>query len=407
MDDIVTIFSKKIDELFPLMMSQLETLCQQNSGSTHLEGLYIVQEMLINLFKPLSHNIEIIPMTPKRTLTKDGSFSEELLGNALWIRRRPKKHHRVLLVGHMDTVYHLDHSFQTLTRLSDNKLQGPGVADMKGGLLVILHALHLFELSPYHADLGWDVFINADEELSSPSSSTILAQKVNNHLAAFVFEPSLDEQGTFARQRKGCGKISILVKGKAAHVGRAFHEGKNAIIHLSKIILDIDKFSKQHPELVINVGTVSGGDALNIVPDWAICRLDVRMNTRKEEILIEQELNLILENHRIEGYDIIQHSFFGRPPKHIDQKTESLFNLMKTIGEAQNIPINWMDTGGCCDGNNLSELGIPVIDTLGVRGGFIHSPKEFILLDSLKERTLLTATLLHSLAQKVHEETII
>ena len=299
----------------------------------------------------------------------------------------------------MDTVYGAHHPFQTLTYINDNRVNGPGVADMKGGLIVMLHALIAFEASPYASNLGWDVLINADEEIGSPASSPIMADIAANYQTALVYEPAMTTDGTLAKNRKGSGKLTLIATGVAAHAGRSFYEGRNAICFLAEAISAIHALNGVREGVTINVGLISGGEALNVVPDKAIAKLDIRISHPNDESWVRQQIETVIHNIKREGYSLTVHGDFSRPVKRVNTATEQLFSRVQRLGLRLGLTIDWQDSGGCCDGNNLAYHGLPVLDTLGVRGGDIHSPKEFILLDSLVERAALSTLLLVELAR--------
>ena len=383
-----------------VMVEQLHQFCQINSGSENLMGLNTMHDVLKNAYTPFADEIESVTFPAVPIITMQGDITQQTLGNALIIRKRPELTKRVLLCGHMDTVYPPTHPFQTLTYLSENRLNGPGVADMKGGLIVMLHALAAFEQHPMANNLGIDVFINADEELGSPASATWLNKILTPYQAGLVYEPAMSEQGTLAKNRRGSGKLTLIAHGKAAHAGRAFNEGHNAIYHLAKALQRIHELNNQQSNITINIGKIAGGTALNIVPDKAVAKLDVRISEPADELWVTKQINAILASVKEPGFDMTLHSHFPRPVKHINAATEQLFARIRKLGKQVNLTIDWQDSGGCCDGNNLAAQGLPVIDTLGVRGGNIHSADEYILLDSLVERAALTALLLIDIAQQ-------
>lgn len=304
----------------------------------------------------------------------------------------------------MDTVFAVNNPFQNLTYINENYLNGPGVADMKGGLIVMLHALHAFEELAGANNLGWDVVINADEEIGSPASGAFFDEIAANYQAALLYEPAMDPEGTLAKNRRGSGKLTLVATGKTAHAGRSFYKGRNAICYLAEAIVAIHALNGQRENVTINVGKIAGGEALNVVPDKAVAKLDVRIGKTEDEQWVRNELNTIIAKMKHEDYSITVHGSFGRPVKRICPATQKLFSRIQEIGRLLNLSIDWKDSGGCCDGNNLAHHGLAVIDTLGVRGGNIHSPNEYILLDSLVERATLSALLLHDLAQGGLEE---
>jgi glutamate carboxypeptidase len=386
------------------MIDQLHEFCAINSGSSNLQGLQLMQQCLTKAFKLLANSSETQSFPAISTITMKGLPLAEPCGNAIFLRQRPHLKRRILLVGHMDTVYSKEHPFQTLNYISKNCLKGPGVADMKGGLVVMLQALSVFEDTEISESLGWDVFVNADEELGSPASASFLETIAKNYQAALVYEPALTPAGLFAKERKGSGKITLIATGKAAHAGRAFTEGRNAICYLARIITAIDSLNGLRKNVTINVGKIAGGDALNVVPDKAVAKLDIRIGHPKDEQWVLKQLEAILQSEKDKDYSITMHGDFSRPVKQINPATQNLFDRLKRVGHTLNLPIQWEDSGGCCDGNNLANKGIAVIDTLGVRGGNIHSSDEFILLDSLVERATLSAFLLMDLAGQGLEE---
>ena len=205
--------------------------------------------------------------------------------------------------------------------------------------------------------------------------------------------------GTLAKNRKGSGKLTLIATGKAAHAGRAFAEGKNAICYLAEAICAVHALNGQRDGVTINVGKIAGGEALNVVPDKAVAKLDIRISLSEDEYWVRTELDKIINRLKRQGYSLEVHGTFGRPVKRVCTGTERLFQRVQLIGKELGLSIDWKDSGGCCDGNNLAHHGLPVLDTLGVRGGNIHSSEEYILLDSLPERAALSALLLLDLAQ--------
>ena len=156
------------------MLQQLKMFCNINSGTNNLSGLAEMHQQLRHAFEPFAEHIETHPMPDTTFITMDGESINQKSGSALVIRQRPHLKRRVLLSGHMDTVYGIQHPFQQFTMIDSNTLNGPGVTDMKGGLVVMLHALKAFEQTDVASQLGWDVVINADEETGSVASSALI-----------------------------------------------------------------------------------------------------------------------------------------------------------------------------------------------------------------------------------------
>lgn len=381
------------------MVEQLHQFCEINSGTTNLAGLAVMANTLQSVFKPIADTTELIKLSPLSVIDMTGNTVTQHCGDALLIRKRPHLKRRILLSGHMDTVYSASNPFQTLTYLNDNEINGPGVADMKGGLIVMLHALYAFENTSFANELGWDVLVNSDEEIGSPASCTLFDELAHNYQAALVYEPAMTPKGTLAKNRKGSGKLTLVATGKAAHAGRAFDEGRNAICYLAEAITAIHALNGKRNGVTINVGKIAGGEALNVVPDKAVAQIDIRISLPEDEFWVRKELDAIATQLKRPEYSLNIHGIFGRPVKRVCSGTERLFHRVQMIGKEIDLAIDWKDSGGCCDGNNLACHGLPVLDTLGVRGGNIHSPAEYILLDSLAERAALSALLMTDLAQ--------
>ncbi len=381
------------------MVKQLFQFCEINSGTDNLVGLNTMLQTLWSAFKNIGDIIQPQKLPPLATINMTGHTTLQSCGEVLFIQKRPDLPRRILLCGHMDTVYPADSPFQTLTYVDENTINGPGVADMKGGLIVMLHALTAFEMNPNASNIGWDVLINADEEIGSPASSLLFSEIAHRYEAALLYEPAMNIHGTIAKNRKGSGKITLIATGVAAHAGRSFTQGKNAICFLAEALIAIHALNGLREGVTINVGLIAGGEALNIVPDRAVAKLDIRINHPDDEAWVRQQIDNIIVNTKQEGYSLIASGDFTRPVKRVNKDTEQLFQRIQKVGHEIGLTLDWEDSGGCCDGNNLANAGLPVIDTLGVRGGQIHSPKEFILIDSLVERASLSMLLLNELVR--------
>jgi len=387
-----------LDDKRSAMTAQLRDWCAVNSGSGNLAGLATMHGRLAEAFGELDVEIETVPSKPHETVTADAEKQEKKIGNALRLVKRPQAPVRVLLAGHMDTVFAADHPFQNETFLDDDTLNAPGAADMKGGLLVMLYALKAIEQSPLAERIGYEVLINADEEIGSHGSAHLLTEAAKRAQFACVYEPALAD-GTLAGARKGSGNFAAIFKGKSAHAGREHHLGRNALVSAAEFITEIDKLTGVREGLTVNVGRVDGGGPVNVVPDIGIVRFNVRLEQPDDASWFAGEVQSIIEKiDAREGYGAELTGGFTRPPKPMTPQLLAFFNALKSAGADLGINIDWKPTGGCCDGNNIAAAGIPVIDTLGVRGANIHSAKEYAKLDSLVERAKLSTLLLLKIA---------
>lgn len=372
-----------------------------NSGTFNLEGLASMHDELFRLFSPLADHSESIELEDRTEISDGGQEVSISHGRMLCFQKRPDADFKVLLCGHMDTVFPKESHFQTPQWQADGVIHGPGVADMKGGLLTIYLALKALEESDVAKDFGWEVMINPDEETGSIASAPFIAESARRNHVGLVYEPALAD-GTLAGARKGSGNFSLLVKGKSAHAGREFDKGRNAIAALAKAMQMLDTLNGQKEGATINLGRISGGGALNAVADTAVCHFNMR-SKRPEDAkwLNEQVANIVANIGQIDGITASIHGTFNRQPKIISPEIAQMFEWLREVGSNLGVDIKSTATGGCCDGNNLAAEGLPNIDTLGVRGGLIHTDQEFMIADSLAERARLSYLFIRKLvAQK-------
>lgn len=369
-----------------------------NSGSYHVEGVQKFRTALEDNFRWLDGQMQIIPMAPYQQIDSQGHEKQVQIAEALSIRKRPEAPIQVLLVGHMDTVYGKDHPFQTTKYLEENIINGPGVADLKGGLVVMLKALEALEGFAGKERLGWQVILNSDEEIGSISSDPLLKQSALDKHLGLIYEPAMAD-GAVVGERKGSGNFSIVIKGKSAHAGRNPEEGRNAIVACAQITSQLFDLNGKRTGLTLNPGKVEGGGALNTVPDLAIIRFNIRTKEIADEAWVLAEIGKIISVfHNRNGYEAILYGQFTRPPKPLSPANQAVMEMVLDCGAKLDLSIAVRPSGGCCDGNNLWRHGLPNVDTLGVRGANIHSENEIIYLDSLVERAQLSALLLMRLA---------
>ncbi len=397
-DQTFTPWLEWLDSQQQQMLDATIELSRINSGSFNAAGVNAVAEALDRLSRELGGEREFIEVAPYVSVNAKGERVEQPLGRALRIRKRPEAPLQVFLCGHLDTVFAVDHPFQDVRWLDDNTLNGPGVADLKGGLVLMFKALEALERSPWADKVGWEVLLNPDEEIGSPSSAALLQQAAGRHHLGLIYEPSFAD-GNLAGQRKGSGNFTVVTKGLAAHAGREHHLGRNAIRALCDFISDLDDLNGQRAGVTINPGYIQGGGAVNVVPDTALSRFNIRLEQPEDEAWCLAKIDQLLEqiNDR-DGLSIELHGGFGRKPKVLTPTNLKLFELVKECGANLEMDLNWLPTGGCCDGNNLAAAGLPNVDTLGVQGGKIHSADEYCLVSSLSQRAKLSALLLMKLA---------
>lgn len=379
------------------MLREVETWCAINTGTRNTAGLAKQATLLANAFAALPGEIRLEPPTPVEAIAADGRAVALEHGAHMVLTVRPDAPRRYLLTGHMDTVYPADDAFQTVAWLDAETLRGPGTADMKGGIAVILAALKAFETGPQAAAVGYDVLINSDEETGSLASAPLIAELARGKAAALTYEPSALPDGTLAGARGGSGNYSAIVTGRSAHAGRNPQDGRNAVVAAADLALGLKALSGDG--LAINPARIDGGSANNVVPASAVLRFNIRPRSEEDAARFTAAIGpLLREVELAHEVSIHLHGGISRPPKPLTPDAERLFDLVRRCGAALGQPIRWQSSGGVCDGNNIAALGVPVVDTMGVRGGAIHSPQEYMIVPSLAERAALSALVLHRLS---------
>jgi glutamate carboxypeptidase len=372
------------------MLDQVLGWASVNSGSRNLAGLERMAELLADAFAALPGVLRLEQPQAVEAVDADGRTIQLKHGRHLHLTVRPTAPVQLLFTGHMDTVFAADHAFQQTRWLEDGVLNGPGVADMKGGLAVMLAALKAVERSPASDRVGYEVVINSDEEVGSLGSAALLAQAAQGKRAALTYEPAALPDGTLAGARPGSGNFAIVVHGRSAHAGRNPEDGRNALLAAADLALRLDGLKRDG--LTVNPSRIEGGSPSNVVPDLAILRVNMRPRTPEIEAAAKREIDEAVAAVTSERDVRIELSGgFGRPPKPLTAAAEALFNLVREAGADLGQSIAWQPSGGVCDGNNIAACGVPVVDTMGVRGGKIHSMEEFLITDSLAERAALSA----------------
>jgi glutamate carboxypeptidase len=386
-----------IDAQLPEMRDAVLRLSRQNSGSFNAEGVHAVGAQMLERFAPLGCMHEWIGLPPFAATADDGSLRERPVGPALRLRQRPHAQLQVFLGGHLDTVFGADHPFQQAQQDGADSLHGPGVADLKGGLIVMWAALAVLERSPWRERIGWEVLLNPDEEIGSAGSDPLLRGAAGRNRFGLVFEPSLPD-GSLASARKGSGNFDVIVHGRAAHAGRNPEDGRNALRAAAELIRAVDALNGTRDGVTFNVGYVHGGGALNVVPDLCVFKFNVRTAAPDDQCWVQEQLDLILARAQRNGIRCALRGGFTRPPKIVDAQAQTLIDWLGDCGRALGTPLTFKPTGGCCDGNNLAAHGLPNVDNLGVVGRDIHSDAERMRISSLAERAKIAALLLLRLA---------
>lgn len=380
----------------PGLVGRTLSWCAVNSGSRNLAGLHAVADLLADAFAPLAP-AERLAIGPLEEIAADGEPVVSEVAPCLRIAVRPDAPVQVVLTGHYDTVFPAGSAFQTVREREDGALNGPGVADMKGGISVMLGALEAFERHPLAERVGWRVLLSPDEEIGSLSSAPELARIAEGAHLGLTYEPALAD-GALASSRKGSGNFSVVVRGRAAHAGRDFAAGRNAIAAAARVATALDGLNGRREGVTVNVARIDGGGPSNQVPDRAVVRFNVRLPDAGSAAWIEAVLPEALRAGEGDGVSVHLHGGFTRPPKPVSPAQQQLFDAVRAAAGLLDLELAWKPSGGVCEGNNLYASGLPNLDTLGVRGGDIHTEDEHAWLDSFGERAALSALVLAKIA---------
>ncbi len=297
----------------------------------------------------------------------------------------------ILLLAHMDTVFPIGTLEHMPFREKDGKVFGPGVSDMKGGIVVILTALGA-ALESGSLRHPVTALFTSDEEIGSNTSRELIIKLASHSSLVLVLEPGMVD-GSVKTWRKGVGEYSIVATGRAAHAGGDHEKGRNAIEEMSRQVLAIQKLTDYDKGTTLNVGVIRGGIASNVVP--AECRIEVDL--RVMQLAEGERIDSAMRGLKpvLEGARIDVTGGLNRPPMPYNETIRATFEKVKTIAARQDITLTAGGTGGASDANFVASLGIPLLDGLGPAGGEYHSEREYIFKDSLLERArLLTAILL-------------
>lgn len=353
--------------------------CYQNSWSSDLDGLVAMADLLEHDFAVLGLPCQRIELADWQSVGDDGNVTDHQTGPALLWHYHKGAARRVLLLIHYDTVYPPAQRPLSISMTGTGQLIGPGVADAKGGIAVILYAVQALLRFDLAGDLGISIMLNPDEEIGSPSSATLLRDLASEVDLALVFEPTLPD-GSMVANRKGTANFTIVIRGRPAHAGRDPDQGRNAIVHAARLATELDAWNQPGSRTTVNVGKISGGGPLNQVPDLAILGVNIRVATNAAVGDVMARLSEIEQRYSAaQGFTCRIHGRFHSPPKCVDDdpRFDDLRRRVDAAAAHLGRVLQWRDTGGACDGNKLAAFGCPTVDTMGPTGGQLHSPAEY------------------------------
>jgi len=321
------------------------------------------------------------------------------VGNHLEIRFKPSRasySKPVLLLGHTDTVYPIGTISKMPFRVAKGRVFGPGVLDMKGGIALMLHAIEaLLQWSGRKLPRPVTVFLVSDEEVGSQSSRAITEKLARESAAVLVLEPAAGLNGAVKTSRKGVGEYDLRVSGKAAHSGLDFEKGQSAVLELAHQILEISKLVDVGRGITLNVGKISGGTRVNVVPAEARASIDVRVTSKQDAVEVERKLRQLRPIDP--NCKIALSGGMNRPPMERTAGVAALYAKAIEIAQGLGLGLEEAAVGGGSDGNFTAALGIPTLDGLGAVGEGAHAEHESILISELPRRAALLAGLIAQL----------
>ncbi len=366
------------------------------TGGFNQDGIELTRRLLTGRLEVLGADHRQIPGDPKPDwLGAAGAYTPS---TSVCARLQGATAGRVLIAGHMDTVHDPRGPFRELSIAPGGRTAtGPGCVDMKGGLVIAVAALEVLE--ELGAPASWTFLLNADEETGTYHSERAIRVQAAAHDFGLALEPALPGggAGALAIERVGSGQFMIETKGRAAHAGREFARGISAVTKLAECILEVARMPRPQDGIIANIGPLRGGVATNAVPDSAAAWGNVRFPDQASA----DELGAMLDALQTPADalpGVVVRRSFNRPAKPLIPGTEALALRARAVAEDLGMTLPFEKTGGVCDGNIMQDAGLPTIDTVGVRGGGLHTPEEWIDLTSLVERCQMLAILIARLS---------
>ena len=378
------------EKSMPSYLTDLEAIVNIDSGTYTLEGINRVGSYLAQRFQTWGFSTR---------------FEEQSqYGHHLIATRQGKQPAgpRLLFIGHIDTVFAAGEAARRPFTISERNgkriATGPGVLDMKSGVLLGMYALHLLSAAGEERYQHVTFLCNSDEEIGSPSSKPLIQELASQHDAVFVFEPGRAEHKVVSA-RKGCGRYKVEVWGRSAHAGVEPHLGRNAILELASQVQKLHALNGTIPGATLSVGIIRGGERTNVVPDYAYCELDIRAADQAGIRAVEQAMNSIAQQPILADTRIVVSGSMGSQPFERNAQNAALITYVKAAGAELGIEIEDVSSGGASDANTASWAGTPTLDGLGAGGGLAHNPDEYIELDYLPRRIALVMGLIQRLGR--------
>lgn len=303
----------------------------------------------------------------------------------------------VMLLGHLDTVWPMGTLRQMPFRTSKGRAYGPGVYDMKAGVVMALTALRVLRGAGASAP-PVVLLLNSEEEIGSPVSRPVTEKLARECSAVYVLEPAQGPQGAYKTARKGVGDYLLRVRGVAAHSGVDFDKGHSAIVELARAVERVAGFTDRKRGLTVNPGVISGGTRPNVVAAEAMAEVDVRIARKEDAARVERMFRALRVQDK--GCQLQATGGINRPPMERGQAVAQLFQRARALAKEMGLALEEASSGGGSDGNFTAALGVPTLDGMGAVGEGAHAAHESILLRDLPVRTALLAAMIADQAQR-------
>ncbi|HEY6609065.1 MAG TPA: M20 family metallopeptidase [Candidatus Limnocylindria bacterium] len=373
---------RTVESRLPGYLGELEQMVNVDCGSYTPEGVNRIADLVGTALRELGADVERVHHEPAE--------GEHQLGD-LVIGRFEGDGPRLLLIGHMDTVFDPGTAASRPYRSTDGRAHGPGVTDMKGGLLAGIHAIGALHASGRRPSITF--VANPDEEIGSPFSTPHIRRIAPDHAAVLVLECAR-ANGDIVSARKGIADYHVAISGRAAHAGVEPEKGRSAILEAAHLVLALHALNGRWPSVTVNAGVIAGGTRPNVVAADCALEVDIRAATVAAFDAAVAEVERLAASPTVDGVTIALSRSAGHPPMERTATSASLVGLAVAIGAELGFDLRDASTGGASDANTTAALGIPTLDGLGPVGGDDHSVDEWLDLASVVPRITLLATLI-------------
>ncbi len=374
MKSLTDYFHLKQAEIFDSIYKIVEI----ESPSNDVAGSRAVVDFLTGEFGKISLDLKI------------ERIAAENVGEHLIIRAFPSEEKPILLLGHTDTVHPVGAKLQNPTRTEGDKFYGGGIFDMKANCVLMMEVLRSYAALNLKPQRPITILLSCDEEIGSFTGRAIVEREAANAAFCYVCEPSAN--GKVKTGRKGTANYVLRARGIPAHAGLEPEKGASAILEIARQIEKIHSFNNPEVGTTANVCTVAGGTTTNVIPENAVCSIDVRFSSMVEAARIENAIvNLKSFDEKV---SLEISGGLNRPPLERNADVVNLYEKARRIAAQFEYNLEETQVGGASDGNFVAALGIPVLDGLGISGGGAHTLEEFIFVDDVPKRAALLAALI-------------